>query len=153
MKERNHRSGIGVDARQIGSFVPITPVACERQACGIVGTAMLFRHNVFHMESNQGRCPLRKTAIFARVAGTGANEAASSLIRLRSPAREIAAGLCLHDGNDVGGLDKVFVFGILGGRESAFIRLAAQLPNSRFQVEVHAKIQKGRGRFRRQSLS
>ena len=62
------------------------------------GTAMLFRHDVFHVESNQGRCQLRKTTISACVAGPGANETASSLVPSRSPAREKTAGLCLHYG-------------------------------------------------------
>ena len=113
---------------------------------------MLFRHDVFHVESNQGRCQLRKTTISVCVAGPGANKTASSLVPSRSPAREKTAGLCLHYGNDVDGLDKVFVLGILGGRECSLIRLGAQLFDSRLKVRISAKVQQGRGRFRRQRL-
>ena len=152
MEQRNHRSRIGIDARQIGSFVPIASIAGERETGRIVGTAVLFRHDVFHMERNQRRCQLGKAAIFTRVPGPRAHKTASSLVQLRSLPRKDAAGLCLHYGNDVDGLDKVFVLGILGGRECSLIRLGAQLFDSRLKVRISAKVQQGRGRFRRQRL-
>lgn len=55
MEQRNQRSGIGIDARQIGPFVPIASITSERETGGIVGAAVLFRHDVFHMECNQRR--------------------------------------------------------------------------------------------------
>lgn len=152
MEQRNHRSRIGIDARQIGSFVPIASIAGERETGRIVGTAVLFRHDVFHMERNQRRCQLGKAAIFTRVPGPRAHKTASSLVQLRSLPRKDAAGLCLHYGNDIDGLDKVFVLGILGGRERSLIRLAAQLFDSRLQIRICAKVNKSRSRFRRQRL-
>ena len=152
MEQRNHRSRIGIDARQIGSFVPIASIAGERETGRIVGTAVLFRHDVFHMERNQRRCQLGKAAIFTRVPGPCAHKSASSLIQLRGLPRKDAAGLCLHYGNDIDGLDKVFVLGILGGRERSLIRLAAQLFDSRLQIRICAKVNKSRSRFRRQRL-
>ena len=150
MEQRNHRSRVGIDARQIGSFVPIASVAGERETGRIVGTAVLFRHDVFHVECNQRRCQLGKAAIFTRVPGPRAHKTASPLVQLRSLPREDAAGLCLHYGNDIDGLDKLFVLGILGGRESSRIRLAAQLFDSRLQIRVCTKVKKGRSGFRRQ---
>jgi hypothetical protein len=50
----------------------------------------------------------------------------------------------------IDGLDKVFVLGILGGRERSLIRLAAQLFDSRLQIRICAKVNKSRSRFRRQ---
>ena len=153
MEQRNHRSRIGIDARQIGSFVPIASIAGERETGRIVGTAVLFRHDVFIVfkgECNQRRCQLGKAAIFTRVPGPRAHKTASSLVQSGSLPREDAAGLCLHYGNDIDGLDKVFVLGILGGRERSFIRLAAQLFDSRLQIRVCTKVKKSRSRFRRQ---
>ena len=125
MEQRNHRSRIGIDARQIGSFVPIASIAGERETGRIVGPAVLFRHDVFHVECDERRCQLSKAAIFARAGRPGANETAGPLVQLRSPARQGAAGLGLHNGNDVDGLDNVFVLGVLGVRERSLIRLAA----------------------------
>ncbi len=125
MEQRNHRSRIGIDARQIGSFVPIASITGERQTGRIVGAAVLFRHDVFHVECDERRCQLGKAAIFALVARPGANEAAGLPVQLRSQTREDAAGLGLHNGNDVDGLDNFFVLGVLGGRERSVIRLAA----------------------------
>jgi len=150
MEQRNHRSGIGIDARQIGPFVPIAPIAGERETVGIVGTAVLFGHDVFHMECNQRRCQLGKAAIFTRVPGPRAHKTAGSLVQSGSLPREDAAGLCLHYGNDIDGLDKVFVLGILGGRQRSLIRLAAQLVDSRLQIRVCTKVKKSGSRFRRQ---
>ena len=150
MEQRNHRSRIGIDARQIGSFIPVTSIAGERETGRIVGTAVLFRHDVFHVECNQRRCQLGKAAIFTRVPGPRAYKSASSLVQLRSLPREDAAGLCLHYGNDIDGLDEVFVLGILGGRERSLIRLLAQLFDSRLQIRICTKVKKSRSRFRRQ---
>jgi hypothetical protein len=150
MEQRNQRSRIVIDARRIGSFVPIAPIAGERETGRIVGTAVLFRHDVFHMECNQRRCRLGKAAIFTRVPGPRAHKTASSLVQSGSLAREDAAGLCLHYGNDIDGLDKVFVLGILGGRERSLIRLAAQLFYSRLQIRLCAKVKKSSSGFRRQ---
>ena len=150
MEQRNHHSRIGIDARQIGSFLQIASIAGERETGRIVGTAVLFRHYMFHVECNQGRCRLGKAAIFTRVAGSRAHKTASSLVQSRGLAREDAAGLGLHYGNDIDGLDKVFVLRVLGGRESSLIRLAAQLFDSRLQIRVCTKVKKNRSRFRRQ---
>ena len=150
MEQRNHRSRIGIDARQIGSLVPIASIAGERETGRIVGTAVLFRHDVFHVECNQRRCQLRKATIFTGVRGPRTHKTASSLVQSGSLPREDAAGLCLHYGNDIDGLDKVFVLGILGGRERSLIRLVAQLFDSRLHVRVCTKIKKSRSRFRRQ---
>ena len=153
MEQRNHRPRIGIDARQIGSFVPIASIAGERETGRIVGTAVLFRHDVFIVfkgECNQRRCQLGKAAIFTGVPGPRAHKTEGSLVQSGSLPREDAAGLCLHYGNDIDGLDKVFVLGILGGRERSFIRLAAQLFDSRLQIRVCTKVKKSRSRFRRQ---
>ena len=150
MEQRNHRSRIGIDARQIGSFVHIAPIAGERETGRIAGTAVLFRHDVFHMKCNHRRCQLGKAAIFTRIPGPRAHKTASPLVQLRSLPREDAAGLCLHYGNDIDGLDKVFVLGILGGRERSLIRLAAQLFDMRLQIRICTKVKKSRSRFRRQ---
>ena len=150
MEQRNHRSGIGIDARQIGPFVPIASIAGERETGRIVGTAVLFWHDVFHVECNHRRCRLGKAAIFTRVPGPCAHKTASSLLQSGSLPREDAAGLCLHYGNDIDGLDKVFVLGILGGRQRSLIRLAAQLVDSRLQIRVCTKVKKSGSRFRRQ---
>ncbi len=56
MKQRNDRPRIGIDARQIGAFVPIASIAGERETGRIVGTAVLFWHDVFHVERNQRHC-------------------------------------------------------------------------------------------------
>ena len=93
---------------------------------------------------------LGKAAIFTRVPGSRAHKTASSLIQLRGLPREDAAGLCLHYGNDIDGLDKVFVLGILGGRERSLIRLAAQLFDSRLQIRIGTKVKKSRSGFGRQ---
>lgn len=142
MEQRNHRSRFGIVARHIGSFVRVASIAGERETGRIVGTAVLFRHDVFHVECNQRSCRLRKAAIFARVPGPRAHKAASSLVQLRSVPREDATGLCLHYGNDIHGVDEVFVLGILGGRERSLIRLAAQLFDSRLQLRVGTKVKK-----------
>ena len=105
---------------------------------------------MFHMECNQGRRQLGKAAIFTRVPGPPAHKTASSLVQSGSLPREDAAGLCLHYGNDIDGLDKILVLGILGGRESSLIRLAAQLFDSRLQIRVCTKVKKSRSGFRRQ---
>jgi hypothetical protein len=47
--------------------VRVTSVAGEGEAGGIVETAMLLRHDVFHVECNERRCKLRQAAIFTRV--------------------------------------------------------------------------------------
>lgn len=150
MEQRNYHPSIGVDARQIGSFVPIAPIAGERETGRIVGAAVLFRHDVFHVECNQRCYQLGKAAIFTRVPGPRAHKTPSSLIQLRGLPRQDAARHCLHYGNDVDGLDKVFVLGILGGRERPLIRLAAQLFDSRLQVRICTKVKKSRSGFRRQ---
>ena len=150
MEQRNHRSRIGIDARQIGSFVPIASITGERETGRIVGPAVLFRHDVFDVECNQKRCQLWKAAILTRVPDPRAHKTASSLVQSGSLSREDAAGLCLHYGNDIDGLDKVFVLGILGGRERSLIRLAAQLFDARLQLRVCTKVEKSRGGFRRQ---
>ncbi len=51
-------------------------------------------------------------------------------------------GLCLHYGNDIDGLDKVFVLGILGGREPSLIRLAAQLFDRRLEIRICTKVRR-----------
>ena len=115
----------------------------------------MFRHDVvdvFKGECNQRRCQLGKAAIFTRVPGPRAHKTAGSLVQSGSLPREDAAGLCLHYGNDIDGLDKVFVLGILGGRERSLIRLAAQFFYSRLQIRICAKVKKSRSRFRRQRL-
>jgi hypothetical protein len=118
MEQRNHHSRTGVDAGQIGLFVRITSVACEREAGRIVGTAVLYRHDVFHVEGNQRGVAISERRQYTHaLPGLDPNGTGSSLVQLRSPAREEMAGLCLHYGNDIGGLDKVLVLGILGGRE------------------------------------
>ena len=86
---------------------------------------MLFRQDVFDVECNQRRCQLGKVAIFTSIPGPRAHKTASSLVQSGSLPREDAAGLCLHYGNDIDGIDKVFVLGILGGRERSLIRLTA----------------------------
>ena len=93
MEQRNHHSHIGIDARQIGSFVPVAAIAGERETGRIVGTAVLFRHDVFDVEGNQRRCQLGKAAIFTRVPGPPAHKTASSLVQSGSLPREDAAGL------------------------------------------------------------
>ena len=78
-----------------------------------------------HVECDERSCQLGKAAIFALVTRPGANESAGSLVELRSPAREDAVGLGLHNGNDVDGFDNVLVLGLLGGRARSLIRLAS----------------------------
>lgn len=150
MQQRDQRSGIGIDARQIGPFVPIAPITSERETGGIVGAAVLFRHDVFHVECNQRGYRLGKAAIFTRIRGPRAHKTASAPIQLRGLPREDTAGLCLHYGNDIDGLDKVFVLGILGGSERPLVRLAAQLFDSRLQIRIGTKVKKSRSGFRRQ---
>ncbi len=110
----------------------------------------MFRHDVFHVKCNQGRCQRGKVAIFTRVPGPRAHKTASPLVQLRSLPREDAAGLCLHYGNDIDGLDKVFVLGILGGRERPLIRLAAQFFDMRLQIRIRTKVKKSGSRIRPQ---
>ena len=75
MEQRNHRSRIGIDARQIGSFIPVTSIAGERETGRIVGTAVLFRHDVFHGDSEaQGKVALSiyvKTIAFCWILNGG----------------------------------------------------------------------------------
>jgi hypothetical protein len=150
VEQRSHRSGIGIYAREIGPFVRIASIAGERETGRIVGTAVLFRHDVLDVEGNQRRCQLGKAAILTCVPGPRAHKTTSYPVQSGSLPREDATGLCLHYGNDIDGLDKVFVLGILGGCERSVIRLAAQLFDSRLQIRVCTKVKKSRGGFRRQ---
>jgi len=150
MVQRNQRSSIGIDGRQIGSFVAVAPIAGKRETGRIVGADVLLRHDVFYMKCNQRRCQLGKAAIFTRVPGPCAYKSASSLIQLRGLPRKDAAGLCLHYGNDIDGLDKVFVLSILSGRERPLIRLAAQLFDARLQIRICTKVKESRSGFKRQ---
>ena len=54
MEQRNNRLGFWVDARQIGPFVSVASITGKRQAGGIVGAAVLFRHDMFQVEGNEG---------------------------------------------------------------------------------------------------
>jgi hypothetical protein len=47
VEEQSNLSIIGVDARQVWTFVEIAAMARQRQIIGIVGTAVLFRDNMF----------------------------------------------------------------------------------------------------------
>lgn len=152
MKQRNHGARVWIDAGEIGSFICIAPVACKRETGEIVRAAMLFRHDVFNVETNQWRCQLGNAAIFATVQGPIPNEITNSLLQSGSPSREDAPGLCLHDGYDVDCLDKFLVFGILGSRQGSVICLPAQFFNAGLKFRIGTKVQKrGRG-FRRQRL-
>jgi hypothetical protein len=150
MEQGHYGSCIGIDTRQIGSLVPIASIAGERETGRIVGTAVLLRHDVFHVECNQKRSQPGKVAISTRVPGPRAHKTASSLVQSGSLSREDAAGLCLHYGNDIRGLGKVFVLGILDGRERSLVRLAAQLFDSRLQIRICTKVKKSRSGFTRQ---
>ncbi len=97
---------------------------------------------MFHVECNQWRCQLGKAAIFTRVPSPRTHKVASSLIQLRGLPREDATGLCLHYGNDIDGLDKILVLGIVGGRKSPLISPAAQLFNARLQIRICTKVKK-----------
>ena len=151
-KQRNHRSSVRIDARQVGSFVRVASIACECETRGIIGTTMLLRQDVFQVEGNQWRCGLVKAAIFTRVPGPVANQIASSLVQSGSLTGEEAARLCLHYGNDVDGLDKVLVLGIFSGRERPLICLPAQLRDSRLHVRICTKVEKCGCGFVRQGV-
>ena len=86
MKQRNQRSGIRIEARKVGSLVRVAPVASERKTSGIIGTAMLPRHDVLHVEWNQRRRQLWKAAILAGISGSGADQIPGVPIQLRQPA-------------------------------------------------------------------
>ena len=95
-------------------------------------------------------CMLGKAVIFTRLPGPRAHKTASSLVQLRSLPRKDAAGVGLHYGNDIDGVDKVFVLRILGGRECSLIRLATQFLDSRLEIRICRKVKKSRSRLRRQ---
>jgi hypothetical protein len=73
IKERNHRSRFRIDAREIRSFVSIASITRQCETGTIVGTAVLFRNNMFQVESNQWRYQLVKPAILTSVLGPVAN--------------------------------------------------------------------------------
>ena len=84
------------------------------------------------------RSPIRETAVYKQVRTVVSEDGAARPL------------LPDHYGNDIDGLDKVFVLGILGGSERSLIRLAAQLFDSRLQIRICTKVKKRRSRFRRQ---
>ena len=92
IKKRNNRSSLGVNAREIGSFVRITSIACECETGRIVGTAMLFRHDVFQVKSNQGCYRLLEAAILTCVSHSLANQITSSLVQFKQPAAKDNVG-------------------------------------------------------------
>jgi hypothetical protein len=78
----NNRLSVWVDARQIGPLVSVASITGERKTRRIGGAAMLFRHDMFHVEGNEGRRGLRQPAILTGVPGPAANQIASPLVQI-----------------------------------------------------------------------
>ena len=92
MEQRNNPLGVRVDARQIRPFVSVASITGKRQARGIAGAAVLFRHDMFQVERNEGSGGLRQPAVLTGVLGPAADQIASALLQFKQPAAKESAG-------------------------------------------------------------
>ena len=74
IEQRRHSARVGIDAREVRPFVRVAAVAGEREAVGVVRTAVLPRYDMFDVERNKRRRLLRHAAILTRVACTLSNK-------------------------------------------------------------------------------
>ena len=74
MKQCNDRTHIGINTRQVRSFVRVATITGEREVLRIISSTVLLRHNVLDMKRNQWRRFLRDAAIFASIAGAPSDE-------------------------------------------------------------------------------
>ena len=80
MEQWHHSAALGIDAGEVWPFVRVAAVTSEREIAGIVGAAVLFRHDMFDMKGNERGRLLRDVAILAGVAGAPPNNLAQGSI-------------------------------------------------------------------------
>jgi hypothetical protein len=67
------RYSFGIDTREVRPFVNVAAVASKGEAADIAGATMLPGYDVFDIQRNRRRRPLRHAAILTRVAGAHSN--------------------------------------------------------------------------------
>ena len=67
VKQRRHLARVGVDPRQVTSFVQVTLCTSQREIVSVVGAAMFSRNDLLNLERDQRRGRLRALAIFATI--------------------------------------------------------------------------------------
>ena len=84
MKQRYHRARFRIDGREVGAFVQIAPITCQREIGGIVATAVLAGDDVFDVKRGKRDGRLGKTTVFTPLPRSAADQFTRGGIHHRS---------------------------------------------------------------------